>query len=284
MGVRRAVEMAEAEAEKNSGRVFTYGPLIHNPDVLGDLKKKGVEALDKPFVKPEGECAILIRAHGIQPLIETELRDTGCRIVDATCPHVKISQTKAEELASAGYFIFLAGEEKHAEIKGIMGYAQLGYHDQSGEPAPFCMVVSDPHEAGIKAGTLYRLNHDVKTALLGQTTISEEEYNSIAEAVKNFFPNTEIIQTICGSSTERQQALRELLDEAEAVIVAGGKDSANTRRLLEIAAGSGKPCVSVEKADEIPESFFKYSVVGLSAGASTPDCVIEKIENMLKKY
>jgi 4-hydroxy-3-methylbut-2-enyl diphosphate reductase len=144
-------------------------------------------------------------------------------------------------------------------------------------------VVSNANEAQAAAKKLYETDKDAKTALIGQTTICEEEYSSIGEAVKKYFPALEVVQTICAATRERQQALRRLLDRVEAVIIAGGKDSANTRRLLAIAQESGKPCTLVETAAEIPSAFRAYETVGLCAGASTPDSVIDEIDRELMK-
>jgi 4-hydroxy-3-methylbut-2-enyl diphosphate reductase len=275
MGVRRAVELAieEAQRAKASGSpVCTFGSLIHNPKVLADLKALGVETLDGLPDSRKQNCTLIVRAHGISPDVEKKLRDRGCRIVDATCPNVKANQIRISEFSHAGYSLFLAGETNHAEITGLLGYA---------ESAPLCTVVGNTGEARKAAFALYKTNPDVKTALLGQTTISEEEYSSIGNVINLFFPNLEIVQTICSATTDRQQALRELLLETDAVIIAGGKESANTRRLLAIAQSSGKPCALVEHAGDIPSSFCNYQTIGLSAGASTPDSVIDEIEAAL---
>ena len=276
MGVRRAEKLACAEARQDGGaRVFTLGPLVHNPKVLADLKGRGVETLDEIPFDPEN-CSVIIRAHGISAATEKDLREKGFRIVDATCPKVKASQLKAQELSRAGYCLFLAGEAHHAEIEGLMGYAQAG-------SAPFCVIVGGAAEAEKEAAKLFEKDKNAKTALLGQTTIREDEYSQIGEAVKKYFPNIVIIQTICSAATERQQALRELLKQVDvdAALIIGGKESANTRRLLSIAKESGKPCALVENMDEIPPVFFTYGTVGLSAGASTPDSDIDEIETAL---
>jgi 4-hydroxy-3-methylbut-2-enyl diphosphate reductase len=270
MGVRRAVELAEAEA-KNSSPVYTFGPIVHNPKVLSDLKKNDVKVINES-ASLDG-ATVVIRAHGISPGVENELRSGGARIVDATCPNVKASQLKAEELARVGYYLFIAGEANHAEVEGIVGYVQ--------NCDGLSSVVGSAQEAGKAAKNLYSINSDTKTALLGQTTISEEEYRVIGEAVGMFFPNLEIIQTICAATKERQLALRELLDHVDAVIIAGGKESANTNRLFSIAKASGKPCALVESKEEIPQNFYNYEKVGLCAGASTPDSVIDEIESSL---
>lgn len=268
MGVRRAVELAAEAGRDSSRRVFTLGPLIHNPKVLADLQNSGVETLDELPANCEN-CTVIIRAHGVSPDVEKRLSSSGCRIIDATCPRVKASQLKVEELSLAGYFLFLAGEAEHAEIEGIMGYAGS---------APFCAVVGGADEAEQAAARLYEKNKDAKTALLGQTTISRAEYSSIGGTLKKYFPDLKIVDTICAATTDRQNALHELLDKVDAVIIAGGKESANTRRLLAIAQESGKPCVLAESPSCIPDYFKTFQTVGISAGASTPDSVISEIE------
>ncbi|MCL2442323.1 MAG: 4-hydroxy-3-methylbut-2-enyl diphosphate reductase [Treponema sp.] len=273
MGVRRAVELANKEAELaeiNGTSVYTLGPLIHNPKVLKDLERRGVKTLDNP--PSNKDSTVIVRAHGISPETESELRDKEFKIVDATCPKVKASQLKTQELSRAGYSIFLAGEERHAEIEGILGYAK---------DAPYCKVIGDSIEAQNAAAGLCKTNSKTRTALLGQTTISKEEYENIGNTIKKYFPGLITVNTICDATIERQQALRDLLMKSDAVIIAGGYDSANTRRLLAIAADSGKPCALVEDAEKIPESFYNYSKVGLCAGASTPDSLIDEIEKKL---
>jgi 4-hydroxy-3-methylbut-2-enyl diphosphate reductase len=250
--------------------------LIHNPDVLARLKSRGVQALAEPpqtRVSENLESSIIIRAHGVSPQVEEQLRSIGWRIIDATCPKVKASQLKAKALVQADYRLFLAGEARHAEMAGILGYTTAG----------FCKLVENAAEAEAEAAKLFEREKDVKTALIGQTTISEEEYRTIGEAVKKYFPDLEIIQTICAATRERQEALRELLEQTDAVIIAGGKESANTRHLLAIAQERGKPCVLVENAAGIPADFRGFKTIGLCAGASTPDTVIEEIERELRK-
>ena len=276
MGVRRAVELAAAEAEqtKKGECVYTLGPLIHNPKVLHELQGLGVKMLEEGrFQHGLAASAIIIRAHGISRQLQEELQGKGWRIVDATCPKVKASQLKAEALIRDGYKLFLAGEAKHAEITGILGYAAGG----------FCEVVENAHYAQISAAKLYEKEKNAKTALLGQTTISEEEYDAIGRAIKKYFPAIKIIQTICGATKDRQNALRELLPHADAIIVAGGKESANTRRLFAIARDSGKPSAIAENAGDIPASFKGLNTIGLCAGASTPKSLIDEIEQELLK-
>lgn len=269
MGVSRAVSIAEASLD-SSGRVFSLGPLIHNPSVLGDLEKRGLLILDENNPPPSlAGASVIIRAHGVAPGAEAALAGSGARIVDATCPKVKASQLKARALAEAGRRLFLAGEARHGEVIGIQGYAGS------------CAVVADAEEAGKAARALSENEPDAKTALIGQTTISEEEFFSIAGEIRKFFPDLEVVNTICGATRDRQEALRVLAGNVEALIVAGGKESANTRRLLFIARELGKPCWLAESAAEIPPEIFSFNTVGLCAGASTPGRIVDEIESGL---
>ena len=268
MGVRRAVEMAWRESGQKD-MVYTLGPLIHNPGVLKSLEERGIRVLSDDCVVPE-KSTVIIRAHGVSPALEAALRQQGARVLDATCPHVKVSQMKARSFAERGYRVFLAGEENHGEIAGLRGYVNS------------CYVVGNPEEAEKAAGELLRLDGIAKTVLIGQTTISPAEFRSIGQKLRQFFPGLEIEDTICSATADRQEALRELCGEAEAVIIAGGRLSANTRRLLSLAEELGKPAWLVERAEELPEEIKSYKTVGLSAGASTPDSLIEEIERALK--
>jgi 4-hydroxy-3-methylbut-2-enyl diphosphate reductase len=230
---------------------------------------------DKLCEIPRG-ASVIIRAHGISPHTEAELRKRGAAVIDATCAKVKSSQLKAATFAEAGYRLFLAGEQRHAEITGILGYAE------SKSRCALCAVVGCAEEAKEAAAQLFHTEPGVKTALIGQTTISMDEYRNICGAITPFFPDIEIAQTICAATRERQDSLRDLLDKVEAVIIAGGKDSANTRRLLAIAEAAGKPCALVETPTDIPSNFYTFGVIGLTSGTSTPDAVIDDIECTLQ--
>jgi len=327
MGVRRAVEMAtsaladtaalagtalaeSARAESAGHPIYTLGPLIHNPQVLDSLAKKGMRILEEEDLSADlstdkssrdlSNATVIIRAHGVCPATEQKLRERGAIVIDATCPHVKASQLSALEMAQKGYRVFLAGERDHAELKGIYGYALSGaseYAEQNlcnDSRQPYlrqsCLIVGNPQEAENAAGALWNEDSASQTALIGQTTISEDEYRAIAEAIQKTFPGLEVINTICGATRNRQNALRELCSQVDAVIVAGGKDSANTRRLLSIAQSCGKPACLVENATALrelrtlPAFDIPPEVIGISAGASTPDSVIDEIEKFFKNF
>jgi 4-hydroxy-3-methylbut-2-enyl diphosphate reductase len=213
---------------------------------------------------------VIIRAHGVSPVLEAELVSRGARIADATCPKGKASQLKAQSLSEAGYRVFIAGERDHGELIGIRGYA------------PDSLVVANPAEAEEAARSLRAASPVPKAALICQTTIRPEEYAAIGAAIGKYL-DLELVDTICGATRERQEALRELCAQVEGVLIAGGRESSNTRRLLEIARSLGKPCWLVESAADLPAGTDAFKTLGLSAGASTPDTVIEEIENALNR-
>lgn len=267
MGVRRAVDTAYREAA-SGGRVYTLGPLIHNPHVSAALARKGAAVLDGLELPADLRgAAVIIRAHGVTPELEAEIARRGARIADATCPKVKASQLKAKALAEAGYRIFLAGEKRHSEVIGIQGYA------------PECLIVGDPQEAETAAEQLAAVAR--KTALIGQTTISPEEYQRIAAGIQRHIPNLAVIDTVCNAVKDRQESLKSLCGKADAVLIAGGRESANTRRLLRTAEALGKPAWLAESLADIPADIAAYPIIGLSAGASTPDDLIDLIEEAL---
>ncbi|MDR2211340.1 MAG: 4-hydroxy-3-methylbut-2-enyl diphosphate reductase [Spirochaetaceae bacterium] len=289
MGVRRAVEMAEAELAAGSGPgeaspVFSLGPLIHNPQTLAALKAQGLVILDEDqaAAAPGKNPVVIIRAHGVSPPLEENIRRRGARIVDATCPKVRASQKTALTLAKRGFTVFIAGEKTHAEVKGIAGYVEAGSPpDQEKAPGGSCIIAGTAAEAEAAARTLRRERPGAKTALIAQTTLSEDEYGRIAAAIKESFPDLEIRDTICGATRERQDALKELCAACDAVVIAGGKESANTGRLLAIARRCGKPAWLAETAADLPPELDRYKTLGISAGASTPDDVIEDIFTVL---
>jgi 4-hydroxy-3-methylbut-2-enyl diphosphate reductase len=264
------MEIALRESERGSP-VFTEGRLIHNPKALESLKKRGVRELDGAASALRGVIngtTVVLRAHGVSPTREAELSARGLKIADATCPKVKRNQLKTQSLAKNGFSVFLVGEKSHAEIVGLMGYAD-------------CITVETAEEAKHEAEKLFSENPRAKTAVIGQTTLATDVYLSAAEAVKEIFSDALVIDTICPATKDRQNAVRELCASVDAVVIVGGKESANTRRLYSIAEASGKAVYFIERADELPEAVFAYGTVGVSAGASTPNEIIDEVENRL---
>ena len=272
MGVRKAVEAVYRALDDYPDKtVYTYGPLIHNPVTMRLLEEKGVHIVNpdkelKPQIMPQSP--IIIRAHGISPQKRQELIDCDAVIIDATCPRVIASQLRAAQYSRKGYTVILAGDKNHGELIGIKGYALS-------VPNGRCATVQTAAEAEA-------LQHDgTPTVLIAQTTIKREEYRAIAEILRKKILKLTVLETICSATDERQEALLELIEEVDAILVIGGKNSANTRRLLQTAIDRGKPAWLAESSCDIPQEVRQYRTIGLAAGASTPDSSIDAIEQLL---
>lgn len=263
MGVRRAVEIA-LEATKNGRIVYSLGPLIHNRHAVEELRKRGVHVVEEDAI-PAGP--VVIRAHGVAPSVYARLRADGCEVIDATCPHVLASQRLLQEASKAGKEILLIGDPHHPEIQGLTGHAVT--------PVTIFQTLEEV-EAYRPSGPF---------AVLAQTTFSSERYEEMIKVLRERFPDCEIHQTICDATELRQRETRELLEQADALIVVGGKESANTRRLYEIGRESGKPTFHIESAEELRwEDVFSFPIVAVTAGASTPDDVIERVIARLTEF
>lgn len=277
MGVRRAESAAREAAgqgRRQGRKVFTYGPLIHNPQAVAALEKAGVAVLD-PERFDSGAldeivrgAIVVIRAHGAPPAVFEHLKRLEASIVDATCPLVLKSQKKAREFADRGYSVLIAGERAHDEVAGILGCA------------PGAEVVETPTEAKTVAQRAQRPGAR-PIALIAQTTIKQSEYDDIVAQFSACGAPFLAVDTLCPSTSDRQKALADLAERVDAIVVVGGKTSANTRRLFMAARESGKPAWHIESASELPREIFSFNKIGLSAGASTPDSVIEEVEHSL---
>lgn len=263
MGVRRAIDMA-LEAARDEGReVFTHGPLIHNPQALENLREQRVIPL--PPEGPVPRATVVVRAHGVPPTDMELLRRQAGRVVDATCPKVSTIQKKIAAHSRRGYAVVIAGDPDHPEVVGLLGHA-----------AGFARVVSRPGEVD----ALPALD---RVLLVAQSTQDEEVFEAIRARVLARFPHAKALATICQSTHRRQAEVREMVGQVDALIVIGGKNSANTRRLAEIASALGLPAYHVETAAELPlEALRQLSRVGVTAGASTPAWIIEQVVGILE--
>ncbi len=263
MGVKRALDIALKSAENHDGHVFTHGPLIHNPQAVRMLEERGVKPADD-LDGVEGGC-VVIRAHGI-PLDETEkLRARGFEIVDATCPHVRRSQKTVRRYSSEGWRVIIVGDRDHAEIAGIEGYCE----------GPYAVISTEAEAREVEMGR--------RTVVIAQTTFSEETYERIAAILKGRDRKVVVENSICRATQKRQAEAAELGTRCEAVIVVGGRHSANTRRLVEIASQTGTPTFHVETADELDiDALKKFNTLGVTAGASTPSWITQGVIRRLE--
>lgn len=281
MGVRRAMEGAhKAAVDASGGKVWTLGPLIHNKTALDMLASEGVQILkDEDFSKIQKDDVVVIRAHGVTPAVKNEVAALSRAVVDATCPRVMLSQKRVADFAARGYTVIIAGDKNHGEVTGIAGCATSAATGDSR-----CVLLGNTLDAAeyvaqVESGKKVLPE---KAILISQTTISRREYDSIAEVLAPVIGGLEVFDTICPATTERQDALADLQGQVDGVLIIGGKNSANTQRLLTSAQRYFDKAALIETADEIPIEFFDLERVGLSAGASTPDEVIDGVERRLQ--
>ncbi|MDA8125988.1 MAG: 4-hydroxy-3-methylbut-2-enyl diphosphate reductase [Deltaproteobacteria bacterium] len=267
MGVKRAVDIVlDLARQKGHGTIYTYGPLIHNPQTIELLRKRGVVpigSLDEIDSPPAG-AAMIIRAHGVSPAERRKIREKGLRIIDATCPRVGRVQAIIRKHAAAGCTILIAGDREHPEVNGLLGFA--------GEAG---IVLGSPEEV---AG----LPELQKVCVVAQTTQSMEEYADICRRIRDRFPAAVVFDTICDSTEQRQREIKALAAETDAVFVVGGRNSANTRRLAELADLQGRPTFHIETDEELDAIDIEpYRRIGVSAGASTPNWIIDRVVDHL---
>ncbi|MDR1035790.1 MAG: 4-hydroxy-3-methylbut-2-enyl diphosphate reductase [Deltaproteobacteria bacterium] len=255
MGVKRAMNLAFQALSRERGRsVYSFGPLIHNLPALKLLESKGLSIYDPAFPPPPGST-VIIRAHGLPPEKERELMASGVKVIDATCPKVARVQRKVAEAAASGARVVVWGSAGHPEVEGLLGYAR-------GRGT----VASGPEE-------IAELPEDWDWVFLAaQTTQDTAGWEKAAEAAERRWPGrVDYLNSICEATEDRQRSVAELCREVSALVVVGGRDSANTRRLYELGVRSGVRAVAVEGPEEIPAGFTEgLASVGVASGASTP--------------
>jgi len=264
MGVRRAVETTLDLLEKQQEPLATYGPLIHNPQVLEMLAGKGVKVLDE--IPAQAEGTVVIRAHGVPPAGKARLEASGARVEDATCPRVLKVQAIIGRYQREGYTTVIVGDRDHAEVVGLMGYA-----GDSGRVVSSSAEVDNLQLA------------DAPYIIVSQTTQDEETFAAITEAILARWPGGKVFNTICDSTHKRQDEVRRMCREVDALVVVGGRNSANTKRLAEIAENLQCPVFLVETEAELAADAMRgYQTVGVTAGASTPAWIIRQVVSALE--
>jgi (E)-4-hydroxy-3-methyl-but-2-enyl pyrophosphate reductase len=276
-GVERAIQVAREEAQGGERRVYTDGPLIHNKQMMDALSQEDVrevgdyqsqEALDLPESKGK-ESVVVVRAHGISPQRRKYLKELGLPFRDGTCPDVGIIAGKVKLHAEKGFAVVIFGDPEHPEVIGLMGYANGCGH-----------VVSD--EADLLALPVFK----EKVAMVSQSTMFTHEFEKLSRMLGEKYPDLVVFDTICGATKERQSDLLELVESgADAIVVIGGKHSANTKKLAKLSASHNRPTYHVETATDLSkESFSSYSLVGVTAGASTPEFIIRSVCERLESF
>lgn len=266
-GVQRALDMAY-EVARSFPRAATLGPLIHNPVVVRELEEAGVRQVDAvDELDAESDEPVIIRSHGITPHVRAQLEATGLPIRDATCPHVLRAQKAAAQLADKGCAVIVVGEAGHPEVEGLVAHAQI-----AGEQVVVA-ACSEQVPSGLAE----------PVGIVVQTTQRREALDEVVAAVRAQGIEPQVKDTICDATRERQDAAHRMACAVDAVIVIGGRNSANTAHLAEVCSAVCPRTFHVQDADEIDPTWFAgCETVGVTAGASTPESQIQAVIALLE--
>jgi len=276
-GVERAIQVAREEACGGERRVYTDGPLIHNKQMMDALSREDIREVGDYQSKQdlslpqeeEKDSVVVVRAHGISPQRRKYLKELGLPFRDGTCPDVGIIAGKVKLHAQKGYDIVIFGDREHPEVIGLLGYADGRGHVIANEDD---LESLPAFEGGV--------------AMVSQSTMFTHEFQNLSGILAEKYPELLVFDTICGATKERQSDLVSLVEQgAEAIVVIGGRHSANTKKLAKLAAANECPTFHVETADDLDaESFCSFTLVGVTAGASTPEFIIRSVCERLESF
>jgi 4-hydroxy-3-methylbut-2-enyl diphosphate reductase len=269
MGVDLALRKLDRVLSTKGGmeEICTLGPIIHNPQVLAEYAAKGVQQVERSGDVPQ-DSRVVIRAHGVPRDIQEDLQSRGVEIVDATCPKVKKAQLLIAEQTASGRRLLLLGERHHPEVDGLLSYA---LHN----PIVF---------ERLEELRQIELDPEVPSFLAAQTTQSRSEFNAVVAYVQSRLgQDVPVFDTICDTTRERQEEALNIARQVEVVVVVGGYNSGNTRRLVQVVQTQGVESVHVEHEDELPVELLRHKTcIGLTAGASTPKERIDQVQQILE--
>lgn len=259
-GVKRAIKLAE----KNKNAI-TLGPLIHNQLEIDRLKMKFGVSVETNLDNIKQDTSVIIRTHGIPKNDFKKLQNLNAKVVDATCPFVTKPQQICEEMSNKGYEIIIFGDKEHPEVKGVASYCSSSFQ-----------IVLDIDE-------IKDIKHSSKVALVSQTTKNLQSFLKIANYLIENCYEVRVFNTICNATFENQEAAKNLANEADIMIIVGGRQSSNTKQLLNISLKYCKDSYCIEDESELKLEWFRdKKLCGITAGASTPDWVIEKVEERIR--
>ena len=266
-GVQRAMDTVYAEADKKN--VYTYGPIIHNTEVVNELESKGVKAVNDISEIPEPEkSTVIIRSYGVSKAVYESIKNSGAKIVDATCPFVLKIHKIVKDASTEGDQIVIIGNEKHPEVEGIMGWSETPVH------------VVDTVEKAEKL----KLDKSKNVRVVSQTTFNYKKFQDLVEIIKKKEYNICISNTICNATEERQNEARRIARRADAMIVIGDSSSSNTRKLYEICKTECQETFYIQTLSGLELDKLKSSdCIGITAGASTPNNIIEEVYTNVRR-
>ena len=266
MGVRRAMELTLKALNSEDTPIYSYGPLIHNSQVMDMLGNKGLRTIYQRDEWPEEGRTVIIRAHGVPPDERKALKEAGLKVINATCPRVIRVQALIRKYTKNGYAAIIVGDAEHAEVVGLLGHAGgNGWAVKS--------------EAEIHA-----LPNLQKVIVVAQTTQSRPHFADMVSVIQGRWPQAVIFNTICDTTHDRQEEVRQLSSQVQAMIVVGGHNSGNTTRLAEVSRSAGTKTIHLETEDELdPEWLSSLDTVGVTSGASTPNWMIKRVTRELER-
>ena len=273
-GVKRAVDTVYEQLEKSvSGNqpIYTFGPIIHNEEVVHDLEEKGVTVLESVEEleerAPQGGT-VIIRAHGVEKGISGKIKELGYTLVDATCPFVLKIHRLVEKYSTDGAQIVIIGNEKHPEVKGIKSWSL----------DPHTAVISTPEEA-----EKYQAESGKKVCIVAQTTFNYNKFQELVEIINKKGYDIIVLNTICNATEERQTEAAEIARDVDAMIVIGGRNSSNTQKLFEICKNECNNTYYIQTVKDLDITCFEsIDSVGITAGASTPNKIIEEVQKNVR--
>ena len=266
-GVRRAVDKVY-ELSAAGGPIYTYGPIIHNEEVVKDLEKKGVQVIENEAQLSDiREGTVVIRSHGVPGRVCDLIAERGLTCVDATCPFVKRIHNIVEKESSAGRQVVIIGNAGHPEVEGIMGWSKT--------PA---VVIESPEEA-----QKFSCEQGREICVVSQTTFNYNKFQDMVEILEKKGYNGSVVNTICNATEVRQTEAREIAARVDVMIVIGGKHSSNTRKLYEICMQECGNTYFIQTLEDLhPDLPKSVRLVGITAGASTPNNIIEEVQNYVR--
>lgn len=263
-GVKRAVESVYRLAEEAEGDVYTLGPIIHNEQVVHDLAEKGVHVIKtaEEIVDPD-RATLVIRSHGVSREVISKLEEKGISYRDATCPFVKKIHDTVSLYSKKGYQVIIIGSESHPEVQGILGWTEgKGIVIETSEEAE---SFSLPNSAQ-------------KICIVAQTTFNYKKFQDLVEIIEKKGYDIYVVNTICNATSDRQKEAEELAARSEAMIVIGGKDSSNSRKLYEICKNQCANTFFIQTVDDLSSiSLSSFTSLAITAGASTPNNIIQEV-------
>ncbi len=301
-GVQRAVEMVYTEADKGK-KVVTLGPIIHNEQVVSDLEKRGVSVIDETALADESVdlsgATVVIRSHGVSKSVYEKLRQKRCEIVDSTCPFVKKIHDTVQEYAAQGYDIVIVGSREHPEVQGILGWClppgkKNPERTDAGNEVFGDEVLRSEVLRNEVLGTVVETeaemeafcpsNREKKVCVVAQTTFNYKKFKDLVEIISKKGYDIIAVNTICNATAERQKEAQELAACSDAMIVIGGKNSSNSRKLYEISKNQCESTYFIQTLEDLDMECVRSSEsLGITAGASTPKNIIQEVLEACQK-